>query len=87
MRFILIMPIAAAMLSWQSTPSDLSDIAERAYIFAYPLVMMEETRGTMPVNQFTYVPSSLVPTHARSSVPMPIRSTCRLGSTSPKSPY
>ncbi len=56
MRFILIMLIAAAMLRGQSTPAELRDIAQRAYIFAYPLVMMEETRGTMPVNEFTHVP-------------------------------
>jgi hypothetical protein len=36
--------------------SEIRDIAERAYFYGYPLVLLETTRGTMPVNQFTHVP-------------------------------
>src|SRR5215813_8128913 len=36
--------------------SDLRDLAQRAYIYAYPLVLMETTRGVMPVNRFTHIP-------------------------------
>jgi hypothetical protein len=32
------------------------DIAQRAYLYAYPLVLIEATRGGMPVNRFTHVP-------------------------------
>lgn len=46
----------AAALHAQSAPANLRDVAERAYIYAYPLVLMEETRGAQPVNQFTHVP-------------------------------
>src|SRR5580698_11120402 len=38
------------------TPSDVRDIAQRAYFYAYPLVLLEATRGEMPVNRFTHVP-------------------------------
>ena len=47
---------AAAMLNAQTTPAELRDIAERTYLFAYPLVLIETTRGAMPVNRFTHVP-------------------------------
>jgi hypothetical protein len=53
---ITIMFLAAAMIHGQSTPADLRDIAERAYIYAYPLVLIDATRGGMPVNLFTHVP-------------------------------
>jgi hypothetical protein len=46
-------PLTAAT---QSAPADLQDLAERAYIYAYPLVLLEATRGAQPVNQFTHVP-------------------------------
>ena len=32
------------------------DIGERAYVFAYPLVLLEITRGSTPVNRFAHVP-------------------------------
>jgi hypothetical protein len=46
---------AFTMLAAQSAPS-LRDLAERAYLYAYPLVLLEATRGAMPVNRFTHVP-------------------------------
>ena len=48
--------LAAATLHGQNAPADLHDIAERAYIYAYPLVLLEATRGAQSVNQFTHVP-------------------------------
>ena len=48
--------LAAAALHGQNAPADLHDIAERAYIYAYPLVLLEATRGAQSVNQFTHVP-------------------------------
>jgi hypothetical protein len=48
--------IAAAVLDAQSTSTDLRDVAARAYVYAYPLVLLEETRGAMPVNLFTHIP-------------------------------
>lgn len=48
--------LAATMLNAQTRLADLRDVAERAYIYAYPLVLMEATRGAMPVNRFTHVP-------------------------------
>jgi hypothetical protein len=56
MRSVAFALVAAFMLQAQSAPSELRDIAERAYIYAYPLVLMEATRGAMPVNRFTHVP-------------------------------
>ncbi len=50
------MLLAAAILNAQSNPDYLRDIAERAYIYAYPLVLLEATRAAMPVNRFTHVP-------------------------------
>lgn len=40
----------------QSADTGLRDVAERAYVYAYPLVLMEATREGQPVNQFTHVP-------------------------------
>jgi hypothetical protein len=53
---ILISLLAAATLPAPSAPADLRGIAERAYIYAYPLVLLETTRGAQSVNQFTHVP-------------------------------
>ncbi len=55
-RTIAIAVLAVAMLNAQSASSELRDIAERAYIYAYPLVLIEATRGELPVNLFTHVP-------------------------------
>src|SRR5271163_3590768 len=56
MRPLVITLLAAATIHGQNAPADLHDIAERAYIYAYPLVLLEATRGAQPVNQFTHVP-------------------------------
>jgi hypothetical protein len=40
----------------QTIPDQLRDIAQRAYLYAYPLVLIEATRGEMPANRFTHVP-------------------------------
>jgi len=48
--------LAAATLHGQNTPAELRDITERAYVYAYPLVLLETTRGAQSVNQFTHVP-------------------------------
>src|SRR6202167_2686126 len=56
MRPLVTTLLAAAALRAQNAPADLRDIAERAYIYAYPLVLLETTRGAQSVNQFTHVP-------------------------------
>lgn len=43
-------------LGAQMKSLDLSKIAESAYIFAYPLVLIETTRAGQPTNVFTHVP-------------------------------
>jgi hypothetical protein len=48
--------LATTMLNAQITPAEAREIAQRAYLYAYPLVLMEATRGEMPVNRFTHVP-------------------------------
>jgi hypothetical protein len=47
---------ATTLLNAQVTPAEVTDIAQRAYLYAYPLVLIEATRGGMPVNRFTHVP-------------------------------
>ena len=37
------------------SPNDVREIAERAYIYAYPLVVMEATGAAMPINHLTHV--------------------------------
>jgi hypothetical protein len=44
------------MLNAQITTAEVRDIAQRAYLFAYPLVLIEATRDEMPVNRSTHVP-------------------------------
>src|SRR5271170_8498934 len=56
MRPLVITLLVAATLHGQNVPADLHDIAERAYVYAYPLVLLEATRGAQSVNQFTHVP-------------------------------
>src|SRR5580704_16158377 len=56
MRPLVTTLLAAAALHGQNAPTDFHDIAERAYIYAYPLVLLEATRGAQSVNQFTHVP-------------------------------
>jgi len=40
----------------QKNSPDLREIAGRAYVFAYPLVLIETTRAGQPTNIFTHVP-------------------------------
>src|SRR5271167_2959933 len=40
----------------QKNSPDLREIAARAYVFAYPLVLIETTRAGQPTNIFTHVP-------------------------------
>jgi len=56
MRLGAIILLAASMLNAQNAPTELRDIAERAYVYGYPLVLIEATRSGQPVNQFTHVP-------------------------------
>src|SRR5580698_1723964 len=56
MRPLVTTLLAAAALHGQNVPADLHDIVERAYSYAYPLVLLEATRGGQSVNQFTHVP-------------------------------
>jgi hypothetical protein len=50
------MPPGADTSDAQKNSSDLREIAERAYVFAYPLVLIETTRAGQPTNIFTHVP-------------------------------
>jgi hypothetical protein len=50
--------LAAPMLSTSAngaTSNELTAIAERAYIYAYPLVLMEATGAAMPLNHLTHI--------------------------------
>src|SRR5580704_10440436 len=55
MRPLVTTLLAAAALHGQNAPAGLHDIAERAYIYAYPLVLLEATGAAMPVNHLTHV--------------------------------
>ncbi|WP_263418008.1 DUF1254 domain-containing protein [Terriglobus albidus] len=37
------------------TPAEVQSIAEKAYVYAYPLVMLETTRASMPTNHLLHV--------------------------------
>ncbi len=56
MRLTLTMLLAATAVHAQTASTDLRSIAERAYIYAYPLVLIQETRAGQPLNEFTHVP-------------------------------
>ncbi len=56
MRIAVTMLLAATTLHAQGASTELRDVAERAYLYAYPLVLIEETRRGQPVNEFTHVP-------------------------------
>jgi hypothetical protein len=46
-----------AMLNSSDTLiAEIRDIAQRAYVYAYPLVLIEATRYSIPVNRFIHVP-------------------------------
>jgi hypothetical protein len=48
--------MTSVTLQGQNSSDGLREIAERAYMYAYPLVLIEETRAGQAVNQFTHVP-------------------------------
>jgi hypothetical protein len=50
------MPPGADTSDAQKNSPHLREIAERAYVFAYPLVLIETTRAGQPTNIFTHVP-------------------------------
>lgn len=54
---ILELLISTILMAGAQTPSpkEVREIAERAYIYAYPLVLMEATAAAMPVNRLTHV--------------------------------
>jgi len=43
------------MLAQNPNPSDVRQIAERAYVYAYPMVLLEETMRVMPPNNLVHV--------------------------------
>ena len=46
---------AFSMLAQNPNPSDVRQIAERAYVYAYPLALLEETMRVMPPNDLVHV--------------------------------
>ncbi len=53
-----VLPLALALLHGQQAPPDLREAGEQAYLFAYPLVLVEATRRATPgpSNNFTHLP-------------------------------
>jgi hypothetical protein len=50
--------VAVSMANAQSpSPSEVKTIAEGAYIYAYPLVLLEKTMAALPVNSLVQVSS------------------------------
>jgi hypothetical protein len=49
-------PVLATGALQAQSPAPLREVAERAYVYAYPLVLIEATRGSTPVNRFAHVP-------------------------------
>jgi hypothetical protein len=50
------MPLPTNTLNAGTSSPDLKEIAEHAYVFAYPLVLIEATRAGQTTNVFTHVP-------------------------------
>jgi hypothetical protein len=49
---------AKAIMNAQSpSPGDVQQIAERAYVYAYPLVLLQETMRILPPNHLVHVPA------------------------------
>jgi hypothetical protein len=49
---------AKAIMNAQSpSPGDVQQIAERAYVYAYPLVLLQETMRILPPNHLAHVPA------------------------------
>src|SRR5262245_11421742 len=56
----LIAAVPAQNATPQLTPDEAYSLGTQAYLFAYPLVLMERTRAAVPnrpVNQFTHAPA------------------------------
>ena len=55
----LMISVGTMMAAQSPSPNQasLSQIAERAYIYAYPLVLLNATESVMPVNHLTHVPA------------------------------
>ena len=50
-----VFPIKAIMNAQSLSPSDVQQIAERAYVYAYPLVLLQETMRILPPNHLAHV--------------------------------
>lgn len=61
LRVCAIVPLMISgriMIDAQSpSPDQVREIAERAYIYAYPLVLLNATESVMPINHLTHVPA------------------------------
>jgi hypothetical protein len=51
----LVLTGGAIIDAQSASPNELVPIAERAYVYAYPLVLLEATESVMPVNQLTHI--------------------------------
>jgi hypothetical protein len=45
----------SAMTAQSPNPTEVQEIAERAYIYAYPLVLLQATMGALPANHLVHV--------------------------------
>ena len=50
-----VFPIKAIMNAQSLSPSDVQQIAERAHVYAYPLVLLQETMRILPPNHLAHV--------------------------------
>jgi hypothetical protein len=50
-----VFPAKAIMNAQSLSPSDVQQIAERAYVYAYPLVLLQETMRILPPNRLAHV--------------------------------
>jgi hypothetical protein len=56
LAFIAVSLFAGSMMNAQSpTSAEVQEIAERAYIYAYPLVLLQATTSIMPTNHLVHV--------------------------------
>jgi len=53
--------LLATLIASAQTPAEIRDIAEGAYIYAYPLVLVEATRGNAALNRLTHAQQFPVP--------------------------
>jgi hypothetical protein len=52
---VFILFAVSSVKAQNPTPNEVREIAERAYVYAYPLVVLEATGAAMPVNHLTHV--------------------------------